>query len=158
MAPFVVLALGLLLIFLEFYLPGAVLGILGGGLVTVSLFMYAAVAPSLFAFALYFLAVCVMIYYLIKFALWKIKTTKPEYSIYSDDDQQGFVASHYDKSAVGKTGLVLTDLKPGGYILIDGIQHQAISESGYIVKGASVEVLSGQEESLIVKCVKTEGL
>jgi len=45
----------------------------------------------------------------------------------------------------------LTDLKPGGYILVEGKQHQALSNTGYIVKGKEVKIIGGQEESLIVK-------
>ncbi|WP_052236405.1 NfeD family protein [Candidatus Protochlamydia amoebophila] len=77
--------------------------------------------------------------------------TRQEYSIYLKKDQKGFQASEYDRNAIGKLGMVLTDLKPGGYILIEGKQHQAISLTGYISKGEEVIVVSGQEESLIVK-------
>lgn len=67
------------------------------------------------------------------------------------NEQEGFQASEYDKTAIGKTGVVLADLKPGGYILVDDKKHQAISLSGYIAKGEEVSVIGGQEESLIVK-------
>lgn len=157
MTPFIVLAIGLLLIFIEFYLPGAVMGISGGILVATSIFMFAMQADAAWALLLYIAAVAVLLFYLVKFALWKIRTTNAEYSIYSDDSQDGFVASSYDKSAVGKEGVVLSDLKPGGYVLIDNIQHQAISEGTYIVKGSPVVVIGGQEESLIVKLIKTKG-
>ena len=63
--------------------------------------------------------------------------------------------SKFEKHAIGKIGIVLTDLKPGGFILIEGKQHQAISQSGYITKGEEVIVVSGQEESLLVKKVKS---
>lgn len=157
MTPFLVLALGLLLIFIEFYLPGAVMGIAGGVLVATSIFMFATEVNAAWAVILYTVAVIVALAYLVKFALWKIRTTKPEYSIYSDDDQEGYVASHYDKSAIGKHAVVLSDLKPGGYILVDGVQQQALSEGGYITKGSLVEVIGGQEESLVVKLIKPEG-
>lgn len=157
MTPFIVLAIGLLLIFIEFYLPGAIMGIAGGILVATSIFMFAAQENATWAVILYLVAVVVLLVYLVKFAMWKIRTTKPEYSIYSDQSQTGFVASHYDKNAIGKEGVVLSDLKPGGYILIDGEQHQAISEGMYITKGSLVEVIGGQEESLIVKLINTKG-
>lgn len=157
MTPYIVLALGLIMIFIEFYLPGAVMGIAGGILVATSVFLFAAEVNAAWAVILYLIGVCVVLFYLVKFALWKIRTTKPEYSIYSASNQEGYVASHYDKHAIGKTGIVLSDLKPGGYILIDGVQHQAISENNYIPRGATVEVIGGQEESLIVKLTNKEG-
>lgn len=157
MTAFVLLAVGLLLIFIEFYLPGAVMGIAGGIFVAASVFMFAAEANAVWAAVLYLIAVLVLLAYLVKFAMWKIRTTKPERSIYSDSSQEGFAASSFDKAAIGKEGVVLSDLKPGGYILIDGAQQQALSEGGYITKGSRVQVVGGQEESLIVKLIKPEG-
>lgn len=66
-------------------------------------------------------------------------------------EQTGYQASEYDTSAIGKKGVVLADLKPGGYILVEGKQHPAISISGYIPKGEEVEIVGGQEQSLMVK-------
>lgn len=151
MLPFILWALGLLLILIEFYLPGAVMGIGGGILVVFSIILFASHSDSALAVVLYIIGVAVSIGILIKFALWRIRTAKPDRSIYSNSYQKDYVASTYDKSAIGKTGVVLSDLKPGGYILIDGKQHQAISQTGYITKGTEVIVLSGEEESLIVK-------
>jgi membrane-bound ClpP family serine protease len=70
------------------------------------------------------------------------------------DASAGYVASQFDKSAIGKEAIVLSDLKPGGYILIDGQKLQAISNEGYIPQGCHVEVIGGQEESLMVKLKK----
>lgn len=151
MAPFVLLALGFLLIFIEFYLPGIVIGAIGGVFVIVSLFLFAAQTSASWAVLLYLVAVIVALGYLIKFAMWRIRTAKPEYSVYSNDSQEGFIASKYDKNAIGKRGEVVSDLKPGGYITVDGIQHQALSEEGYITRGTAIEVIGGQEESLIVR-------
>lgn len=151
MKPFILLALGLVLIFIEFYIPGAIIGVIGSLLVILSLALFASQTSSVWAILLYFFGVAISIALLIKFALWRIVHSKPELSIYSGHDQEGYQASQYDKTALGKLGIVLSDLKPGGYILIEGKQHQAISISGYIPKGVEVIVLSGQEESLIVK-------
>jgi membrane-bound ClpP family serine protease len=154
MISFILLAIGLLLIMLEFYLPGAVMGILGGLFVLGSILVFASEANSLLAIVIFIVCVAISIGLLIKFTLKRIVSDKSGYSIYSDNDQEGFQASSFDASAIGKTGTVLSDLKPGGYILIDGQQHQAISITGYIPKGEEVIVLSGQEESLIVKSKK----
>ncbi len=156
MTPYILLALGLLLILIEFYVPGAIMGVSGGILIAISIYQFAMQSESMVAVFFYLIAVAISVGLLIKFALWRIKTAKPDRSIYSNADQRGFVASTYDHTAIGKTGIVLSDLKPGGYILIDNTQHQAISQTGYITKGFKVIVLGGQEESLIVKSVKKE--
>lgn len=156
MISFVLLAIGLLLIVLEFYLPGAVMGILGGVCVLASVVVFASQSNSLLAVIIFIVCVAITIGLLIKFTLRRIVSAKPGYSIYSSSDQEGYQASTFDASAIGKVGTVLSDLKPGGYILIEGQQHQAISITGYIPKGEEVIVISGQEESLIVKSQKKE--
>jgi len=154
--PWILLAIGFILIFLEFYLPGAIMGITGGILVFASIILFSLQTQSPWAIAAYVVGVGVGLGLLIKFALWRIRTAKPDYSIYSDADQEGFQASQFDLSMVGKKGVVVTDLKPGGHILVEGKRLQAISRSGYLVKGTEVTVIGGQEESLIVKHSKKE--
>lgn len=151
--PFILWALGLLLIFIEFYIPGAVMGVTGGVLILLSILMFAYQTQAPLWIALYVVAAIASVAFIIKYALVKIKTAKPNRSIYSNHDQTGYVASKYDKAAIGKKGVVLSDLKPGGYILVDGKQQQAISQSGYLIKGTEVLVIGGQEESLIVKSI-----
>ena len=147
--PYALWLVGLLLIFLEFYLPGAILGILGGVLLLASIYQY--VSQGTLIGSLFFVTgVIASVALLIRFTLWRIRTSKSAYSIYSNADQKGYVASGFDKNAIGKIGIVSSDLKPGGYIKIEGKQHQALSESGYVVKGTEVLVIGGQEESLIV--------
>lgn len=150
MFPYILWLIGLILVFLEFYLPGAILGMLGGIFLLGALYSYATSGASPLATLIFFLAVASSFALLIRFTLWKIRNTKSAFSIYSNDHQTGYVASHYDKEAIGKTGIVTADLKPGGYISIEGKQHQALSQSGYVVKGTEVLVIGGQEESLLV--------
>lgn len=154
MSPTMLILLGLFLIYLEFFLPGAVLGICGGVFVFASIIAFARESESLIAVAGYVIFALAAVGGVIKLAIWRIRTAKPESSIYSDDSQVGFQASEYDHEAIGKTGVAATDLKPGGYVFVDGKRQQALSQAGYIVKGTEVIVVSGQEESLIVKIHK----
>ncbi len=78
MTPFLLLILGLLLILMEFYLPGAVMGITGGILIAVSIYLFAMQANSLVAVFFYLILVAVLLVLLIKFAIWRIRTAKPE--------------------------------------------------------------------------------
>lgn len=151
MSPFILLMIGYFLIFIEFYIPGAIMGILGGIFVFTSIVLFISQNESFLLITGYILAVLIGLGLLFKFALWKIKHTNPLYSIYSDASQQGYKASEFDHHLIGKTGVVLSDLKPGGYIIVNGEQCQAISESGYLAKGERVFIVSGQEESLIVR-------
>lgn len=131
------------------------MGTIGAIMLVVSVILFVTAVQSPLFIVLYVIAVGASVIALIRYTLRKIPRTKPEYSIYSNKDQEGYRASSYDQTAIGKTGVVVADLKPGGYIRIEGKKHQAISTSGYITQGSEVVVIGGQEESLIVK-VKQE--
>lgn len=150
MTPLILLTIGFLLIFIEFYIPGAVIGITGGIMVFISLILFAMESQSLLLTTLLVIAVIVGLVGLVKFALFRIKNAKPNKSIYSADNQVGFQACSYDAAQIGKTGIAETDLKPSGHILIEGKSFQAISQNNYLVKGSEVVVIGGQEGSLIV--------
>ena len=149
----VLLILGLLLIFVEFYVPGAIMGTLGGLLVFSSAVIFALDAP-IWATILYIGCVVFIIKNLISFAMWKIQHTKPSKSIYSHASQEGFIATSFDLSLIGHEGIVATDLKPGGSIDIEGKRLQAISQGEYLVKGTKVIVIGGEGDALLVKSKK----
>ncbi len=155
--PYILLAVGLILVFIEFYVPGAVMGTIGVILIAASLIFFTLENDYPLAVALYIIGIGIGLGFLIKFALWRIKHTRPSMSIYSDASQDGYQASSFDKTLIGKKGVVLSDLKPGGYIIVEDKQHQAISQSGYISKGSEVLVIDGQEESLIVTNLQNSG-
>ncbi len=52
---------------------------------------------------------------------------------------------------VGKEGITLTDLKPSGFVEIDGKRVDAESEGSFIEKGTQVRVLSMRNLSLLVR-------
>lgn len=153
MSPFLLLAIGFLLVFLEFYLPGAIMGIAGGIFILASLVLFAMQAESPLAIAIFVVGTCIAMVFLVKFAIWRIRTAKPHRSIYSNSAQNGYQAVSYDASAIGKEGIVLTDLKPGGFIIVEGKQHPALSREGYLSKGMKVRVIGGEESNLIVRGV-----
>ena len=156
MTPFIILAIGLFLVFLEFYLPGGVMGTLGALVVIGSIVVFALEYDSPVLILLYTIGTVVLLVILFRYALWRIKAAPPGRSVYSEGDQEGYVASAFDESTIGKVGVVDTDLRPGGHIIVDGKRQLAISQSGYITKGSQVIVIAGQGESLTVKNYKKD--
>lgn len=146
----VLLVIGLLMVYLEFFLPGAILGTIGGILLLASVVLFFQESHSPLFAVLYLIAVLGSLAAVIKYALWKISQSKSKSGFYSRDAQVGYYASTFDPEMIGKEGIVITDLKPGGYILVEGKQVSAISESGYIGTGEKVRVLQGEGDSLIV--------
>jgi len=151
MKPYLLLFVGLLLIFLECYLPGAVMGISGSVLLLLAVILFSMDSKSLFEVLLFIIGTLIAVFAVIRLALWHIRSTGRRKTIFLDSDQEGYRASSFDAHLMGKTGKALADMRPGGYVLIDGKKYQAISVSGFIPQEAEIEVISGQGESLIVR-------
>ena len=148
---FALLAFGLLLIFLEFYLPGGIAAAAGVVLVIISVFVAAAGESTALEVVLFTVGAIVAVGLTVKLALWRLRNSDPEKGIYSFGDQEGFKASSFDLETIGKHGTVYSDLKPSGHVTIDNKRHQAIAETGYIEKGEQITVLKGRGAYLVVR-------
>lgn len=141
---------GLILIFLEFFLPGAVLAILGSLTLVLSLALCFSRFPAIYgAFYLFFVLLGLLL--VCKIALWRVRASAKKGDFYLSSDQEGYLASTFDKELIGKEGVAATDLKPAGHIVIANVQYAAVSESGYISRGSPVEVVGGKGSHLIAK-------
>lgn len=144
--------LGLLLIFFEFFLPGAVMGILGGVLLAVSVFLYMFLLhPNILSLIFYIFAIIGSVFLMVRLALATVRRKRYKNSFYSEKNQEGFIASIHQKELYGKIGVAATDLKPSGYIKIEENFYQAVSKSGYIKKDEKVQIEGGEGARLTVK-------
>lgn len=148
--------IGLLLIFLEFYLPGMILGILGSVFLFLSVILAAMQAASPLAVFGFFCAVVAALIAVIALAISRIRRTGSKNTLYLNSDQAGYVASEYDAAVIGKQGVATTDLKPSGHAHIAGKDFQVVSQSGYVTQGTPIVVIGGQGAVLIVKPSKQE--
>ncbi len=149
----ILLSIGLLLIFLEFFLPSGILAGIAGALLIASIIFFALSTHSFLWTFLYACAIILLVAFLIWFTLQRIRKGKFR-GIYLGDAQSGYVASSFDKALIGKKGEALSDLKPAGHILVENRRYQAVSKTGYLVKGAAVEIVGGEGGHLIVKELK----
>jgi membrane-bound ClpP family serine protease len=141
---------GILFIFLEFFLPGAVLAVIGTLILLVSLGLVFAQHSSFWGIV-YMLALILLVFGTCKLALWRIKRSPSKSHFYHGEDQEGFLASSFDSSLIGKEGTVSTELKPAGHILVEGKLYQAISETGFVSRGSAVKIVGGKGSHLIVR-------
>lgn len=158
MDPLIWLGIGLIMIFLEFFIPGAVMGTIGIIFVIMSLILFAQAATSPLYVIPYIVLVICLIIALIKFALWRIRSTSKENTLYLNTDQAGYTADSYDAAVIGKTGEALTDLRPAGRISIEGNTYQAMTQGGFISRGTEIIVIGGEGPTLIVKSAKKDDL
>lgn len=141
-------AVGIVLLGIEVFAPGAILGIIGalamlaGCIIAFRLFgVTGGLVASLLALLLLGLALYLEFVVLPRSALGKsILVSSPAQSPATDEA----------KHLVGQTGMTETPLAPSGFVIIDGVRHEALSESGLIVKDVPVRVVGGDIFRLIV--------
>jgi membrane-bound serine protease (ClpP class) len=73
----------------------------------------------------------------------------------TQDRSQGYTASVYSESLIGKIGTVHSRLRPSGKVELDGEIFDAYSRGDFLEKGQAIEVISTEGTSLRVK--KWEG-
>lgn len=151
MIPYLLLLVGYIALFVEFFVPGGLMGMIAAVLIVASIALFAYEASSGLFTILFILAAVAGVIVVVKLALWQIRTKGQRQGFYAAQDQQGFQATQWDRSLIGQQGTAYCDLKPGGYVLIEGQKHAAISQSGYLLKGEKVIVLGGEGETLLVK-------
>ena len=69
----------------------------------------------------------------------------------SSRTEEGYVSAAERAELVGKTGEVLTELRPSGTARIDGCPVDVISEGAFIQKGKSIVVLSVNGSRVVVR-------
>lgn len=152
-----VLLLGLLLIFFEFFMPGGVIGATGALLFILGIVWYGMEADSIWELALVIVLAGLGLWAVFRIALWRIRQSGPEASIYHTLDQEGYRASEVDQEMLGKQGLSTTPLRPAGHIRVEGNDYQALSRAGFIDKGEEIEIVGAEGAHYIVKKVETRG-
>ncbi len=138
-------SIALLVLFLEFFLPGGIMAALGA-LLAMGSVVYAMAADMRLGMVVLIIETFVA-FIVIRVALTTLKKRKFDL----DNDQTGFISGDFDKSLIGKEAIVTKDLKPAGFIEIDGIEFQALSKGHYVRKDSKVIVIDGEGAHLIVR-------
>ena len=67
---------------------------------------------------------------------------------------KGYVSAEERKDLVGREAVVLTDVRPAGSILVDGVPVDVVSEGAYIEKGERVRVTAVHGSRIVVRRVR----
>ena len=144
------LLIGLILIYLEFFLPGGIPATMGAISVIGSVATYCMTDASLVMMGGFALISLVSVVFACMIAFQHAKRTA---TIYLKDDQKGYTATSFEKSVIGKDGVAISPLRLSGHIEIEGVQYQAMSKNQFIEKGKLVRVVGGRGGYLLVKGV-----
>ncbi len=65
--------------------------------------------------------------------------------------EKGYLSSEVDENLISKEGVTLTELRPSGYIDIDGDRIDALSDEGFISKGIPIKVVRIEGTKIFVR-------
>lgn len=144
-------ALGLVLLFFEVFVPGGVLGVLGG------ILMLAGCGVAFAEFgtsggALATVLAVVLIGATLYFELFVLPKTALGRKLFLE---RAIAARSQPPPAdageiVGREGQTLTTLAPSGYVVIGGKKYEAASQSGLLPRGTTVKVTGLDNFRLLV--------
>lgn len=143
--------LGVILLILEIFLPGGIIGVLGF-ISMVSGIVLAAYDTSQGALSLGIasLVAIVVAYLLVKFfglrGLWTKFILRTELR-----NDEGYVAPKDQRELLNQSGIALTPLRPAGIVKIDGKRIDAVSVGGFINAGSSIVVIQVEGTRVVVQ-------
>lgn len=148
----VALTVGLLLIGAEIFVPGGVLGVIGG------LLLLAAVVAGFVAFPGYGIIVAFGVLALLAAAMflwiryfpssWMGRRMAVNENLASSKGTQSGLTELLDKQ-----GTASSDLRPGGFALIEGRRVDVITEGKMIKRGTNVRVVKIEGNRVVVRAV-----
>lgn len=143
---------GILCIIVEMLLP--TVGLLAG--VGVAAMLYSVVLAlggdinALYAMLIAFTAAIVIFALIVKrlpaSKLWSLVVLKDQ-----SQANRGYVSSSPKDNLLGKTGEVLSELRPAGSALIDGVPVDVVSEGVFVPKGTAVRVVAVEGSRVVVR-------
>ncbi len=143
--------LGVVLLAAEVFVPGAVLGVLGGLAMLVGCIISFQVFGAAGGTAATVLALALLSFTLYLELVWLPRTRVGRRLVVqsaSDATSQPPLAE--PGAVVGKSAEAVTTLAPSGYVVVEGRRYEAFCQSGHVAKGAVLRVVGLDNFRLIV--------
>lgn len=137
--------MGLILIYLEFFLPGGIFAIGGILLLLSSLFTLIVQKIQMIYFVVYTCLLILVAFSIIKLAINRVKAIKRVCQESEIEEESS--------ELIGEVGVATTDLKPHGQISINDFSYTASCDS-FIQKGAKIQIVDIKGSNFIVKELK----
>lgn len=147
--------IGLILLIAEFFVPGGIVGIIGGVLIMGSL-LFAGASFVHMAYSILiamFIAVIGMVI-IMKFFGKKLHMFNKLVLRDATTTEEGYVSNTNRVELIGKKGETVTPLRPAGTVLIDSERLDVVSEGSFIEVGRTVEVLKVEGSRIVVREIK----
>lgn len=149
---FVLLVGGAVMLFVEFFIPGLVVGTLGAIALILSCALAVREYPEYAAFIIPGYVAGVIAILIAGVSLFP-KTPIARFMILKDEQrpEEGWVNDTGDPALVGATGEVYTALRPAGSIVVNGKRVDAVADGAFIDKGARVKIIEVRGNRVVVE-------
>ena len=148
----VLLISGTMLIGAEIFVPGAVLGTLGGMALFAAVIVAFVIGPRI---GLYTLAgVFVLTVLMIVAWIRLFPKSRIGQKMTLNEDGKAFKATDSRQALVGATGTTSSQLRPAGFALIDGKRIDVVAEGGIIEQNQPVKVVKVEGSRVVVRKVE----
>ena len=154
----VLFVLGIILIAAELFVPGGILGILGGLALVGSILMAGenVLHTSISLIIALFLAILLMII-LVKVFGKRMKFFKKLILSDSTNTESGYISNVNRIDLIGLEGKTLTQLRPSGTMKIGNERIDVVSEGAFIEKDACVKVIKVEGSRVVVRKIDQKG-
>jgi membrane-bound serine protease (ClpP class) len=144
--------IGIVLILIEFIVPGGILGLIGFGAILTSLFI-ATDNVTHMAISLLIAIGVTTLASIILFKVFgkKINIFKKIILKDSTNTEKGYVSNLNRKELIGLDGVALTSLRPSGTAIINNERLDVVTEGNYIQQGKKVVVVKTEGHRIVVR-------
>jgi membrane-bound ClpP family serine protease len=147
------LAVGLLLLGAEIFLPGAVIGSVGLVALAAAVWVGFTISPAIG----FYVMVGVVLLAALTVALWVglFPKTGIGRRMTLSQDGRAFKAADPKADLVGKEGVAQSDLRPAGFALVDGQRVDVVTEGELVARGQRVRVVKAEGARVVVRKVES---
>lgn len=144
-------AIGIILLCMEVYVPGGILGTIGVlSLIASSYMVFDAYGLGVGLSYLGAVTVVAVVGLYVTYRL--VPRTRVGRSLFLSETESGFSSSREDLSSlIGREGIALTQLRPAGKAEIGGRRVDVVTEGGMVEKGGRVKVLEVEGARVVVR-------
>ncbi|WP_461201082.1 NfeD family protein [Anoxybacillus sp. TBDG-1] len=153
----ILFGIGLILLVIELFVPGGVIGVAGVSTLVWSLFLAAKHSPFITV------SLSVAVVSALMMGLWLSRVSKKKMVLFEKivltDEQRnekGYVSHEARIDLIGKRGVSLTVLRPAGTALIDEERVDVVTEGEYIERHRPIEVIDVDGVKVVVRECKKE--
>jgi membrane-bound ClpP family serine protease len=144
--------LGIILLFLEIFIPGGILGVLGIFLFSIGIFL---TVDSALQAILYIggMLLTLGILILLSFRFPRTRKFWERFSLSTRQTKEaGYVAPEPSyEYFLGKEGVALSQLRPAGVADVEGQRLDVVTEGGFISQGSKIKIIEVEGTRLIVR-------